>query len=175
MKRFRRWLFNGLAALSLLMCAVTAELWSRRSPRGCSVQWCAKPKDLGIISYDGLVQIAYGTLVARDYPPPAGWKVYLNLEMEGDLRSGTTLGFRFERWRWNREGVIGDARIVTFPFWALMSCFLTLPIVAFARWRHSRGRRIRLAAGKCPQCGYDLRATPDRCPECGTMPANTDN
>jgi hypothetical protein len=31
-------------------------------------------------------------------------------------------------------------------------------------------RRERQAAGRCPECGYDLRATPERCPECGVVP-----
>ncbi len=34
--------------------------------------------------------------------------------------------------------------------------------------RHRRRRLARrAAAGRCPACGYDLRATPARCPECG--------
>ena len=34
------------------------------------------------------------------------------------------------------------------------------------RWRSHTVRRAR---GRCPACGYDLRATPGRCPECGRI------
>ena len=50
------------------------------------------------------------------------------------------------------------------------SCAATaiLPVVSIGRfaWRRRRTRH----AGTCPECGYDLRATPGRCPECGTVP-----
>ena len=35
-------------------------------------------------------------------------------------------------------------------------------------------REDRRRRGRCAECGYDLRRTPDRCPECGTVPERSD-
>ena len=63
-------------------------------------------------------------------------------------------------WRWHPLVCCSPALIAvvcggaTGPFW----------------WRRRRLVR-RVVAGRCPACGYDLRATPGRCPECGRAAA----
>jgi len=54
----------------------------------------------------------------------------------------------------------------TIPAWAIIIPLLILP--AFKLKTLIR-RRLRIAAGKCVRCGYDLRASSGRCPECGKV------
>jgi hypothetical protein len=74
------------------------------------------------------------------------------------------LGFAFERTR------RPDSYLLMVPLWTPALATLA---AAGALYRISRRllRTSRRAAGLCPDCGYDLRATPGRCPECGAASA----
>jgi hypothetical protein len=65
---------------------------------------------------------------------------------------------------------IPDANGVFFaiPLWPLVIAS-TVCIVRSARrgWIDTRGT-LRRRKGRCSNCGFDLRASPERCPECGT-------
>jgi hypothetical protein len=56
----------------------------------------------------------------------------------------------------------GPEKMIWLPLWFVVAAGL-LGCTLFGRFGFRKRKR-----GLCPQCGYDLRASPDGCPECGT-------
>jgi hypothetical protein len=71
------------------------------------------------------------------------------------------VAYFLNRRRWHALLAIVAARTLT-----LLVPTLTLTTLAIFLIRRQT-RRHRTAAGYCPVCDYDCRATPTRCPECG--------
>jgi hypothetical protein len=65
----------------------------------------------------------------------------------------------------------GVGWMLRLPAWLVLIVLAVLPAWWVRVFRWHRRRAKRLAAGACPTCGYDMRATPERCPECGRAAA----
>jgi len=185
MKGWRRCIFNGLAAISLVLCAATVALWVR-----------------SYLVIDAVSQLRYfppdSGAATQDFKPIATLQ-YTSIEAnQGEaLVARSLLQVGFARpgldWHWTRRqpdisivreptwlGRLGFAwdsghdlrgstwRIVV-PIWTLAAATAVLPLYSVLSLRRRR-RHYRRNRGLCESCGYDLRATPDRCPECGTIP-----
>jgi hypothetical protein len=190
MKRFRRRLFNGLAAISLLLCVATMADWLTLGGYShyFEVRWWRSDGQNRIITAltvgeeSGSVifsagqacedastayrrtHIGYGCIAVSNW-----WSrdtlglAGFKLFMYRHVRSNNEAGGGYDAlWQVSREAMV--------PSWFLALIFGLWPAVIgcrrLVRWRSMR----RTASGHCPKCGYDLRATPDRCPECGTIP-----
>jgi hypothetical protein len=181
MRRVLRHAFTPLSALSLLLCVAACVLWVRSYSVENSVyrKTTRRSTDVGAslgvlyfcdirilspgFSYTESEKEPYG-IHFYSAPNPIDWPAVEHSDPHKiDYHIGT-LGVSYF------DGVAYNERTVTFilttPGWLLTLLLGAVPMAwASHRWRHSR----RTRAGRCTNCGYDLRAhaAGGRCPECG--------
>ena len=150
----RRRIITALSILSLIACVTTIVLCMQRlGPRGhfAVVKRDSISVDLNGDSIRALVA-ADGSIHLAGSDQPADY----------DWHWG---GF------WYCRSYCSGQPVWDFvaPYWLPIVLTAVLPAFWFFReaWRIGL-RRGRLRAGRCGNCGYDLRATRTRCPECGS-------
>ena len=179
-----RRLVTLVSAASLVLCVATCVLWAR-SYAGPSVSAGVRALRAGPGTSDaaftgGTVtrgRVAVGRVVrqlpGRPLPPAADghgqWVFGSEPLVMGSLgvdRPRRASGFDFFF-----LNPLGGTRgwLAVVPLWSVVLVTGAVPPLALIARRRRTARR-RQFAGLCPNCGYDLRATPGRCPECGTVP-----
>ena len=172
--RAGRILFTILAAVSLLLCVATCVLWVRSYVWSDEIDRWAETDAAGASSGQQFHSlwgcVNYRRARAIDFlhlSSPTRWSYDATDVAAGRLAHKPELdsitGFEF---RQASDAFAIERLNVQAPDWALVTLFALLPACwASVHWRSQR----RALVGRCQNCGYDLRATPERCPECGTV------
>ena len=188
MKRFCRWVVNGLAGLSLLLCLAIASLWVRSYWIRDYIRWSRASG--GRVVFDGrTINSVKGDLYwVSDFQGGGSWnpsqvpgttpRWSADRHMPSHLPPIhphesllNYLGFWYEQTQLPLATAPTVHQTVTgIPDWSMIVATIWLPTLAFRSYRKRRRLQLRSQRGQCLVCGYDLRATPDRCPECGTIP-----
>ena len=175
-------LLNLLTALSLLAFVASAVMWVRSYFVLDTVRWVHAhgPAVTGwtdFYSSAGALGVGRMTLSFRDAMPQpvqdwwarqqagsTGWRrapVRVRGQWAENLLPRRTSVARVHPVFAERQ------QFVQAPYWLVTLATLPLPAARARRWVLRRRRR---AQNRCPDCGYDLRATPGLCPECGRQP-----
>jgi hypothetical protein len=170
-----RRLLTSASAMSLLLCIATILLWTWSEVKHPPTFSWGDPRTAvgySVSLYDGTISFQKGWgsrtifLSGGEFAGPrlgndGGWDAY-------GLHFHLSEWRKFDSHKTMLPGSYGHSSEFWFQIaWPLV---LSLPLSIRLGWtsfaRPTRRQR-RIRDGRCPTCGYDLRATPGRCPECG--------
>jgi hypothetical protein len=147
-----------LLGVTLIVPAARLWAWVRQRDRGWRLLTITAA--MSLLLGVGLAADWYHTTHPLPWALPVlGSPVH---EVLPDEHSYATL--HVDGWHPNLPAADRPAQI---PYRLLLIATLILPALWLGAWRRQQWIR-RQRSSLCPNCGYDLRATPDRCPECGT-------
>jgi hypothetical protein len=176
----RRKLFTLVSALSAVLCLVAAVLWVRSY--WVNDNWVRDEPGwrMGVGSARGQVawrHVTYTPGTPVQFSGAPGYQAFtitssagMSMAMPGSWSFAGFRGNHFHMTAGRPPGPSGSIVVEEFTvlLWAPLLTTGVFPALWLLLWVR---RRSRTPAGCCPNCGYDLRATPDRCPECGAVSA----
>jgi hypothetical protein len=153
----KRRLLKIAAVISLVLCVAIIVLWVRSYSSRDHIQFFGSDKWMTNIWSEN------GTIWWHEKWPP-------DIDPNSDIRWPSAPDVSGSRRKEVHE---------RYSFWPLALATAIVPAtwavtLSFALVRRRR-RSARASQGRCPICGYDLRATPDRCPECGAAAQSPHN
>jgi hypothetical protein len=183
--RFLRILRAAISVLSLLFCFAITFVWVRGYFVADSFQQYSTI-DIQNRSYRPIIQVdtgkggiaftrtfwsgPIGSLATQSGIPSQPLIHWKQSPLYPDFRFRPSpppfLGFKFKRIAASLPNG-STVRVFAFvlPLWSVWLVFLLVSIPELL-YRYRLFRRHR-NPGLCPNCGYDLRASPEKCPECG--------
>jgi hypothetical protein len=172
MKRIRRWLFNGLAAVCVAICLVSVPLWGLSYFHNLGYRWFWQDKNHSWTSDFELVR--GGFQFRQDIRSP------YSFEVAGGFREGgrpspswprrNYFGFGRDFFSYTWGSGVAQRYVISIPGYGIVIPALISPLIWIVRKRRQLRQRRWKREFRCLNCGYDLRATPNQCPECGTLP-----
>lgn len=163
----RRYIFNTLTVVSLLLLLATAGLWvdSDSMIRSLTYVLESQKTSVGVGSqYNGLFlrldEWSYQSYSSK------GWDASCSAIQTRGIGMMTHLGNFDYVWRKGMYHPVGNIEwsYLFVPHWFLGLIFATLPTIWLIKWR----RRRNLPDIPCGNCGYDLTGNESGvCPECG--------
>jgi hypothetical protein len=184
MKRLLRILAAALLALSLLISISALYAWHRSLSYWDFVSLNAGRTHIMLNTYPDAMLLTCGH---RQAGPPGEWTLghyaqrhtsanVVNHQYRWGLR-----WFGIQRYQWTEARLVPAG--LTYRGFGFAASFWSIALITFfppalffsLRLRRFLKRRSRRRLGHCPNCGYDLRASPSKCPECGATTNSIQN